>query len=39
VLESARAALESAREKAKRQKAPEGAAELALAKAKALYIN
>lgn len=39
VLESARAALESAREKAKRQKAPEGADELALAKAKALYIN
>lgn len=38
-LESARAALESAREKAKRQKAPEGADELALAKAKALYIN
>ena len=39
VLESARAALESAREKAKRQKAPEGADELALAKAKILYIN
>lgn len=39
VLESARAALESAREKAKRQKAPEGADALALAKAKALYIN
>lgn len=38
-LESARAALESAREKAKRQKAPEGADELALAKAKILYIN
>lgn len=38
-LESARAALESAREKAKRQKAPEGADALALAKAKALYIN
>ncbi len=38
-LESARAALESAREKAKRGKAPEGADELALAKAKALYIN
>lgn len=38
-LESARAALESAREKAKRQKAPEGADALALAKAKILYIN
>lgn len=38
-LESARAALESAREKAKRSKAPEGVDELALAKAKALYIN
>lgn len=39
-LESARAALESARRKAKRSNAPEGAAaELALAKAKALYIN
>lgn len=38
-LESARAALESAREKAKRGKAPEGADELALAKAKVLYIN
>jgi len=38
-LESARTALESAREKAKRTKAPEGVDELALAKAKALYIN
>lgn len=36
-LESARAALESAREKAKRNKAPEGADELALAKAKILF--
>lgn len=39
-LESARAALESARSKARKGKAPEGAAdELALAKAKILYIN
>ena len=39
-LESARAALESARSKARNGKAPEGAAdELALAKAKIMYIN
>lgn len=39
-LESARAALESARSKARKGKAPEGAAdELALAKAKIMYIN
>jgi len=39
-LESARAALESARSKARKEEAPEGAAdELALAKAKIMYIN
>lgn len=38
-LDSARAALENARKKAKRDKAPEGADALALAKAKVLYIN
>lgn len=37
-LESARATLESVKEKARRSKAPEGADELALAKAKILYI-
>lgn len=36
-LESARAALESVKEKARRNKAPEGVDELALAKAKILY--
>lgn len=38
-LESVRTVLESAKEKAKRTKSPEGVDELALAKAKALYIN